>query len=228
MHVHLTEKSTNKKTGKIPVSTTEQNSCPSTCPFNTKNVGGCYAESGPLRLHWNKVSDKERGTNWQSFCDKVAGFKPGQLWRHNQAGDLPHIKGTIDIAKMEALIDANKGKRGFTYTHHDLDANAGIIEYANGQGFTVNVSANSIDHADKVKAEYPELPVVTVVDATENRKSYASPAGNKVVVCPATRLDNVSCETCKLCSLQRDFIIAFPAHGTSKKKAEKVAMGDNA
>jgi len=50
-----------------------------------------------------------------------------------------------------------------------------------------------------------------------------TPAGRKVVVCPATIRDDVSCASCQLCQRQRDFIIGFPAHGTSKKKASAIA-----
>ena len=62
MRVHITARSGNAKTGPIPVTTTERASCPTTCPFYDK---GCYAKSGPLALHWRKVSDGERGTDWQ-------------------------------------------------------------------------------------------------------------------------------------------------------------------
>jgi hypothetical protein len=54
-------------------------------------------------------------------------------------------------------------------------------------------------------------------------KNVRTDAGRKVTVCPATYMDDVSCATCQLCQRQRDFIIGFPAHGTSKKKASAIA-----
>ena len=115
MRVHITARSGNAKTGPIPVTTTERASCPTTCPFYDK---GCYAKSGPLALHWRKVSDGERGTDWQGLTEFVKSLPERQLWRHNQAGDLPHIDGQINGTLLGQLVDANRGKRGFTYTHH--------------------------------------------------------------------------------------------------------------
>ena len=59
-------------------------------------------------------------------------------------------------------------------------------------------------------------PVVVVLssDATANA---VTPAGRRVVVCPATQRDDVSCATCQLCQRQRDTIVGFPAHGTRKR-----------
>ncbi|CCV12985.1 hypothetical protein MESS4_510152 [Mesorhizobium sp. STM 4661] len=60
MHFHLTEVSTNSKTGPIPVATVSNESCPTSCPL----LGaGCYAENGPLRIHWDAVTKKQKGWN---------------------------------------------------------------------------------------------------------------------------------------------------------------------
>ena len=222
--VHLTMKSSNEKTGKIPVSTTEAQTCPAACPFNNANEGGCYAESGPLKMHWMKVSDKARGDTWPVFIGKIANLKADTLWRHNQAGDLPGRNDQLDATACMELAQANDGKRGFTYTHYDVlgsKRNRMIVTQMNRSGFTVNLSANNVAHADQL-ADLDAGPVATVlpIDQTANT---VTPAGRKVVVCPATIRDDVSCASCQLCQRQRDFIIGFPAHGTSKKKADAIA-----
>ena len=218
MQVHLTLKSANVKTGPLPVSTTNRQSCPDTCPLR-KN--GCYADSGPLALHWNKVTEQQRGTDWQTFCDAIATLPDGQLWRHNQAGDLPHSAGRIDSAALDLLVAANYGKRGFTYTHHDAALNADLLAAANIDGFTINLSANNLEHADLLADS--GLPVVTVLPITQTANTK-TPAGRAVVVCPATVRDDVSCATCQLCArADRSVIIGFPAHGTSAKKADAIA-----
>ncbi len=84
--------------------------------------GGCYAKSGPLALHWSKVSDGSRGTDWRTFCESIASLPEGQLWRHNQAGDLPGMNLEIDRIMLADLVDANKGRNGFTYTHKPVIA----------------------------------------------------------------------------------------------------------
>jgi len=219
-HVHLTLKSRNEKTGPIPVSTTSAMTCPPSCPFND---GGCYAKGGPLAIHWRKVTNGDAGDSWSRFVKQIAALPDNQLWRHNQAGDLPGEGDMIDGEAMMQLVAANTGKRGFTYTHKPMSDpdNLASVAYANAAGFTVNLSANNLAHADDL-ADLGIAPVVTVLpaDATDNT---VTPKGRKVVICPATIRDDVSCATCGLCARLRDAIVGFPAHGASKRKAEAIA-----
>ena len=212
MQVHLTLKSANAKTGPIPVSTTTKASCPPDCAMRD----ACYAASGPLALHWAKVTAGERGTDWSTFTASIAALPAGQLWRHNQAGDLPVTPaGTVDPVKLGQLVHANTGRRGFTYSHHRDAASIDWIRHANAWGFTVNLSANNLADADML-AEHHAGPVVVVLPSTATANTK-TPAGRPVVVCPATQRDNVSCATCQLCARQRDVIVGFPGHGTRKR-----------
>ena len=221
MFTHLTLVSRNVKTGPIPVSTTSAESCPTACPFN--NANGCYAASGPLAIHWRKVTNGLSGDSYGAFLDKVSRLMNGQLWRHNQAGDLIGEGDSLDVQALALLVKANKGKRGFTYTHKPLASQIerDAIQEANKGGFTVNLSGNNLEHADTL-ADIGIGPVVVVLphDATSNT---VTPKGRKVVVCPATQRDDVSCASCGLCALQRDAIVGFPAHGPSKRKASAIA-----
>lgn len=211
MQVHLTLKSANVKTGPIPVSTTAKQSCPTDCAMRAE----CYAASGPLALHWSAASAGTRGTSWGQFCESIAALPDGQLWRHNQAGDLPQIDGTVDAVKLGQLVAANQGKRGFTYSHHRDAASLAWIRHANAWGFTVNLSANDLHDADAL-ADTGAGPVVVVLPSTQTENT-TTPAGRKVVICPATQRDDVSCATCQLCQRQRSTIVGFPAHGTRKR-----------
>jgi hypothetical protein len=226
MQVHLTLKSANVKTGAIPVSTTEKRSCPPGCP----HVKTCYAKQGPLALHWNKVSNKDRGSSWNTFINQIKQFDPGQLWRHNQAGDLPGLGNKIDKVKIQSLVSANNAAQalGFTYTHKPVlgrdpvaKENKVIIKNANKAGFTINLSADNLKQADQLM-KLKIAPVVTLLPEDYQDKSI-TPAGNTVIVCPAQTRDNVSCSTCKLCAnVNRSVIIGFKAHGTAKKAASKI------
>ncbi len=221
--IHLTPKSNNRKVGKIPVSTTSADTCPDDCPFK-KN--GCYADGGPLAMHWAKVTDRQRGDTFQVFLGKVSALPKGQLWRHNQAGDLPGSNGKLDADACVDLCLANAGKRGWTYTHYnvlDNDYNANVVKHMVMNGFVVNLSGNSLDHADKL-ADLDIAPVTTVLPS-DQMTNTVTPAGRKVVVCPAVTRDDVSCEDCQLCARLRDVIVGFPAHGNGKKKADAVANG---
>lgn len=217
--VALTLKSANVKTGPIPVSITSANSCPTSCPFNN---GGCYAKSGPLAIHWRKVTNGERGLNWSAFCESIKALPQGQFWRHNAAGDLPGDGETVDPKALGELVAANIGKKGFTYTHKTNDkANFEWIKAANQWGFCVNLSANSLDHADELAA-LGIGPVVTVL-AIDSPTKQTTPNGRTVVTCPATYKENVSCATCQLCAVSdRQTIVGFPAHGNAKAKVQTV------
>jgi len=219
---HITPKSKNAKVGKMAVTTSTATTCPTACPFRDN---GCYAESGPLKLHWLKVTEGKRGDDWSTFIDKIKDLPAGSKWRHNQAGDLPGDTQDLDSTKCVDLAKANEGKRGFTYTHYDvLDnfQNAITVNMMNHLGFTVNVSANNLEHADQL-CDLDIAPVATVLPI-EQTTNTVTPKGRKVVVCPATYKDDVSCASCMLCEKwDRNVVVGFPAHGTSKKKAAAIA-----
>lgn len=225
MKIHLSRKSRNVKTGNIPVSTSSSKTCPKTCPFNNTNEGGCYAASGPLGMHWAKVTAGSRGLSLANFAKEISNLPPGQLWRHNQAGDLPGNGTTIDLKGLTKIVTANINKKGFTYTHYPTSkkANRDAIAWANSLGFTINLSGNNLDHADELR-RLNIAPVVTVLPSDTTGKTLTTKDGNLVVVCPATYRDDVTCKSCGLCQKQRKTIVGFPAHGVSKKRADKIAQ----
>jgi hypothetical protein len=212
MRVHLTLKSSNEKTGPIPVSTTERDSCPDDCAMRAE----CYADAGPLALHWSAVSAGTRGADWPTFTQAVASLPDEQLWRHNQAGDLPRKGKSVDPVKLGQLVAANRGRRGFTYSHHRDAASLQWIRHANQWGFTVNLSANDLADADTLAATGAG-PVVVVLPSHQ-LTATTTPQGRPVVVCPAARLDYMTCATCQLCQKRdRHSIVGFPAHGNRKR-----------
>ena len=156
---------------------------------------------------------------------EIRALPEGTVWRHNQAGDLPGDSNTIDRAALRELVSANRGRRGFTYTHKPLtQKNISAIRSANQRGFTVNLSANNLAHADELVAK--DVGPVTVVLPAEQTTNTVTPAGNKVVVCPATTHEDVTCKSCELCAIStRKVIVGFPAHGTRKRQASEIARG---
>lgn len=243
----LTLKSRNRKTGDIPVSTSHSGTCPNSCPLK-KN--GCYGDGGHIRIFWDKVTKGKAGTTWKEFLEKVSQLKEGQLWRLNQVGDLPPASEGSNYVSDEALQDltrANSGKRGFGFTHYNINyvVNYLRIREANKNGLTINASANNLEHADyladysyqKKKLKFPEIPIATVLPQELERKDGESlsdykaripkktPKGYKLTICPATYMDT-NCKACQLCSVyKRETIVGFPAHGISAKKADAIARG---
>ena len=58
----------------------------------------------------------------------------------------------------------------------------------------------------------------------ESTKSTVTPAGRKVIDCPATYRDDITCDDCQLCQRQkRKVIVGFPGHGAAKRKATAIA-----
>lgn len=226
MHISLTHASENSKTGPLPVSVSSQETCPTACPLRN---AGCYANYGPLLWHWRRVTSQARGTDYDAFLKAIQGLPRGQLWRHNAAGDLcTQDNLRIDTEALAALTEANKNKRGFTYTHYSpgIEENAAAIRAANQGGFTINLSANNLAHADWL-ADFQIAPVVTILPVKDaGVKAQRTPAGRKVLTCPTYYQPEMTCAKCGICqntSPQRA-IIGFPAHGTAKHKAELLSI----
>lgn len=244
---YMTFVSANQKTGPIPVTTTDKDSCPSTCPLKD---GPCYARFGMLGAHWKRVSEGRLASvlNLDELCGAIKSLRPKQLWRHNQAGDLPRwdwvgMKDCIEPQALVQIVKANKGRRGFTYTHYPWDpedpdkteveqanirGNLRLIRYANSKDFTINVSCETEAQADR--AIELGLPAVLVVPE-DAPKSWTTQGGNLVKTCPAVLYDNINCSGCGLCYKRHligpngvarpRHIVAFPSHGPGRKQLMK-------
>lgn len=217
----FTAVSENKKTGQIPVTISESKTCPDACPLK-KN--GCYAKYGNLAIHWRRASEHRQGGDWKTLISKIAALPVGQFFRHNQAGDLPGVNNRINKYKVFQLARAAKNKKGFTYTHKPVLTNKKNKEYIKSVNtktdFVINLSANSLKNADKLK-KLNIGPVVTILK-DDTQKTLLTPAGNKVILCPAQYMDT-NCNKCRLCQKRnRSVIVGFAAHGVGKKYVSKV------
>jgi len=205
-------KSSNIKTGPMPVVYSSRQTCPDSCAHKG---AGCYAENGPISIQWRKVD--QTGIDLEQLCESIRTIPIGSLWRYGVAGDLPGQGETLDRQALDKLVRANRGRRGFTYTHKltDLDA----IRDATARGFTVNVSADSVALADHYYAQ--DLPVTVVVPRDAPEVTY-TPEGVRIVVCPAQTRQDVTCQICGLCAVaSRRAIVGFRAHGVGAGKVEK-------
>jgi hypothetical protein len=158
----------------------------------------------------------------------------------------------------QELVAANAGKPVIAFTHKpvlgdDVVAieNRRLITAAVRGGFTVNLSADNPDHADKLAA-LGIAPVVTVLarayartalrhrfkrrcdawaetigewrDRTASLPRY-TPAGRRIAVCPATYSDATR-RTCGACAHDRDAVVGFPAHGSWRQVEAATAARD--
>ena len=223
----FTRKSRNKKTGPMAVTTTSKESCPPDCPLKD---GACYAEAYPLKGRWDEITERKRGVGLPALLALIQTIEPGEMWRHNQAGDLPSADGVINRAALSALADANTNRVGYTYTHHDVIANLDnrqAVRAANDEGFCVNLSGNDLSHADEL-VDTGAGPVTVLLPADFKGRTTTTPKGRKVSVCPA-QLDDTTCVDCGLCAQPfRKSIVGFISHGIRKRAASEIARGEAA
>lgn len=224
MKFKFTPKSSNAKTGPIPVTMTERASCPDTCALK-KN--GCYADNFPLSLHWDRV--ESTGIDEAKLIDKISALPNGQLWRHNVAGDLPSLAGLVDSNAFNRLIDAAKHTKPIIYTHHKLyPHNQKLFAHARAQGVVINASCENIGSAaSAIKSGINAVcimpldakPVTKLLDPNNDQELA------RVVICPAQQKDSVTCASCGLCARDRvdaGVIVGFLAHGAKSKKVNKM------
>lgn len=206
-------RSQNRKLGGIPSTMTDRGTCPPACSFYE---AGCYANHGMTGMHWRATATK--GLTWKEFLSEVERLPTDQLWRHATAGDLPGSGRDLDEHALLALLSASRHTRGFTFTHKVLETvgERSAVALANGLGsFTINLSADDLDHADE-RADLGIGPVAVVVphDAPDKMRT---PKGRHVIVCPAQTSAKRTCANCGLCAqADRKAIVAFRAHGQSK------------
>jgi len=236
----ITKRTANAITGPIMVTTSPRFTCPLNCTFRKgdrgEHAGLCYAEHGALGgFVWSLLDRTPAGKemmnsirvhSFEELLFAIRSLKPDELWRHNIAGDLPtNNRSTIDCTALRLVVEANKGRRGFTFTHYDVLtnlANREAIAHANRNGFTINLSGNSLRHADEL-ADLRIAPVTTILPAG-TRKNTGTPKGRTVVICP-TSTHGVTCADCGLCArASRSTIIGFPASGGLKHRIKKESI----
>lgn len=144
---------------------------------------------------------------------------------------MPGRGNRINIGQVRRLVDALQGLEVISYTHkpQHVCRNAEAIKYCNDNGVAVNLSANNLKHADELY-DLRIGPVVVVLPHDAKKDTF-TPHGRRVVICPATLTDKITCSNCggnsgSLCSrVKRKYIIGFPAHGARYKQVNNVAKG---
>jgi hypothetical protein len=203
--------------------------CPTSCPLR---ANGCYAEVGNVGLQWRRCESGESGRPWAEHLQELERLDAPRV-RLNVAGDLPGAGDEIDPARLRLLAAAATAgaRQAWTYTHKPAGpANLGAMRAAAALGLVVNLSADTLEDADALAETGLPVTVVVGVDAP---KDLRTPAGRRVLICPA-QLDQgerITCGNCggagtALCARQeRDFVVGFRAHGSARRKAEFVASG---
>ena len=232
---HISESTGNRKTGRLTTTTTSRSSCTDACGFKTevKEDGttekrGCYAEQFHMKMHWDKVDSGERGMSLDEFCNRAKKLTFKSLVRHNQAGDLPG-DGKYTLYRDACLKIAKAFRRvtAATYTAYPLTSfNLETILEMIRLGFVVNKSCTSLRQVDEAMDK--GVPATVVLPSYAEGKKHMTPKDRLVVRCPAEISKDINCSNCggnkgPLCwRPERDFAVAFYAHGIYKRKVDEV------
>lgn len=204
----------NSKTGAMLLVRSPRSTCPDSCGLKGN---GCYAENFPLAFHWLK--QETSGVDFATVLYAIRTLPRESVWRLFEAGDFepsPENPELISPSQVLSLLSANKGKRGFGYTHYPVLPNLEAFQLMNSSGLTINVSADTFEQA----AVYFSLGLPTTLLVSENFPKDKTVDGLRVVVCPNQSLKSKpTCLQCQMCAKpDRDYVIGFRVHGTKARK----------
>ena len=204
----------NSKTGAMLLVRSPRSTCPDSCSLKGN---GCYAENFPTAMHWLKQDTV--GVDFATVLYAVRTLPKDSIWRLFEAGDFepsPENPELISSSQVLSLLSANKGKRGFGYTHYPVLPNLEPLQLMNSSGLTINASADSLEQAKL----YFELGLPTTLVVAEKTPKDVTVDGVRIVVCPNQSLKSKpTCLQCQLCQKpDRDYVIGFRTHGSKKRK----------
>ena len=209
-------RSTNAKLGRMAATYRTADSCPSYCPLMGS---GCYA-AGRIFAIPERTGQEGHG----ALLALRETLPTGGALRANVCGDLLD-SGTFDTEHAAALSAVATGRPDvdvWTYTHAWPELSPDAVP-----GVTVNASTESVDGIRAARAA--GWPVV-VVDSVDNPLAGTTVDGVRVVACPATVRDGVTCESCRLCARPATSprtgrprpVVSFRVHGPARKRAAAV------
>lgn len=218
-YYHFKATSENSKLGPMASMRVSKDTCPDVCPLKD---AGCYAAVGRLNFHWRKLDNS--GLSLSQVVKVIKALPRESKIRLFEAGDSEHENGIIKTDALQSLVDATTSRDldVIAYTHHDLtiDANVRMIEKANRDGMTLNISLNNLSEIDKFR--HVNAPKVVILPEGAPIKFEYS--GHSILTCPNQLKSSITCSKCMLCAKKdRDFIIGFRAHGIQKRKVNALS-----
>lgn len=216
MNIIATPTSSNKKTGNVPtlwVGKTEEEALESCrgCGLAPAPIGGngsCYAWSGAVRFGAISARKKAaRSPGERTIEAAIAGAaRSARMLRATGIGDIG--RSGVAIADYVTGAARSAGLALVGYTHHWREP---AVKAA--WGGRLMASTETLADADRAVNEGWRATVIVPADAP---RTSSTPAGRKVLVCPAQVAEGsgVTCNSCRLCDASRPGpVIAFRAHG---------------
>jgi hypothetical protein len=218
-------RSGNRKIGDAATTYAAQVSCPRSCPFF--DGGGCYAESGRLGVHTNRLNEAAAAEGVDAIqvalheALAIAGMEVvlGRPMRLHTVGDCASdLAARIVSRAAEAYMDAGGGPV-WTYTH-------AWREVERESWGRVSVLASCETAEDVALARERGYAPSIVVEEFADRRLYSQKNADllqkdelRILPCPAQTRERVTCSSCRLCMddagiLARGYAIGFELHGT--------------
>lgn len=212
--------STNRKTGNVPtlyIGHTKEEAWDSCSGCNLRG-NGCYAWSGSVAIGASSTRKAfKKGQDKTLAYAMEHKHKKAKMLRVSAIGDI----GRCSSSQAKEIIDTAQ-KHGLNlvgYTHHWREAK--VSTKWKGK---LMASCERLQDADEAVSK--GWRATCLVPSTQS-KSFLSPNGNKVVICPAQTAEaagkTLTCNDCRLCDASRLLapIIGFQVHGSQLEKANK-------
>lgn len=241
-------RSGNRKTGHTAATYRTQASCPITCPARTITAGEaaatgvpeadgyCYAESGFPAAFTHAARGEADGPGIPE--DAAARLPHGYLVRFNVSGDYLAADGSPDAAYI-AAADALAAARvpGCPGCEAAPDRpHLATIGYTHGWrtiprgSFGTHAPRASCETADDIAAARAAgwATVITIPEDDPEGMIGRTVAGRTIAPCPAQLPAALTCDDCRACARPDGPTIAFRAHGSTRKRAARLAAGEDA
>ena len=194
----ISARSSNGKTGPMPtISRPIESTCPTTCPFLPKSLGGnglCYANgriNGTVRKHAADFT----------VADAVAKIRKGmskdaKYIRDRVVGDVALPDGSPDMGYLTdvASVASELGLTAYGYTHVQAFSAEQIATVA-ASGYVLNASCHTV--ADLEAAVALGMPTTYAGDDLTDGTVIA---GRRIMTCPEQTGRVKDCATCGLCA----------------------------
>jgi hypothetical protein len=197
--VVISAKSANSKVGPMPtISRPIEKTCPSTCPFLPKSLGGngkCYA-NGRINGTVRKLASD---MTLDAAEDKIrAGMKrDGKYLRDRVVGDVALPDGGVDVDYLLDVAELGRrlGLTAYGYTHAYADFTPEQLLAVADSGYVLNASCNTSEDIERAVAL--GMPTTYAGDDLEDGDVIA---GRRIVTCPEQTGRVASCAECGLCA----------------------------
>lgn len=192
--------------------------------------GACYAWSGMVRAAAISVAKAAAAGKDMSLATALRRrHKAARLVRVSAIGDAGRI-GLESAREIQAAVAA-EGLRIVGYSHHWREADVAL----SWRG-VLRASCETLEDADAAVDAGWFAATLLPSDADVTPGALRTPAGRRIVVCPAQtghtvtdartgKKRAINCNDCRMCAQPRVDIVGFLAHGNGSSLAEAIAVG---